>query len=377
MIKRFYFLSTKDTNIGDEFIRDGIIAVIHVILPKNSWEWKVFNKHKPWTFYPITHPARLAGIIDKFFHGGWHRGLNVLSSLPGNQFFKADVVIQSGTPIIWENAYRSDWAIPFWKRFASKNMRKIPLLNLGGGSCYPWSDPPERLEGRSKEFAKTIVHTSTCITVRDPLAAKLLSEASGSDIPTVPCTAFLAGQYHTKIKNPDGRILFNVMPIGGHFDFLNEINPEAWLTTMKTIIASFQNEYEIEFICHNEKEKEFAEKHWPAYLVHYPKNPKDYFTTCAGATVAVVNRLHAAVGLSGLGIPCIAIGTDTRMLMTRELGITTLFAPEVTAENLISELQTLLSNRQKLSKVLLQKRKKVFENYQTILRHHLIKADDN
>ena len=365
------FLSSLNTNIGDEFIRDGLISVLTSLLPENKWSWNVYNKHQPWTFYPRAHPAQLAGLVDRNFHRGWRKCLNVLSSLPGNQFFDADLVIQSGTPIIWNGAHRSEWAIPFWKNFAQKNQGKIPLLNLAGGSCYAWSSPPSQLQGKDRDFAATMVDACSVTTTRDPLAAQLLSEASGKEIPLLPCSAFLAGQHHANVKKPDGRILFNVMPIGGHFDYLKQIDPSVWLNTVMETLQNLPGDCRAEFICHSRSELDFAQKHWSAFPIHMPENPRAYFRCCEGATAAVVNRLHAAVGLSGLGIPSIAIGTDTRLLMTREIGIPSLFAPEVTTESLIGELRGLLAERETRSQILQQKRTVLFKSYQDILRPYM------
>ncbi len=366
--KRIKILSTLNTNIGDEFIRDGVTSVIKTLTDENHCEFTLYNKHQPWTFFHKHHPARLAGLIDEKFHRGWHKGLNLLSALSGNEFFEADLIIQSGTPVIWTGASHSEWATPFWRNMVFKNSNHIPVLNIGGGSCYAWSNPPERLEGQDRDFAQKMVQHCSLTTCREPLAALLLSEASGQTIEVIECPGFLAGQSHVKTKGPDNRILFNVMRIGGHFDFQNEINPNEWLKTMNQTIKYFNDNHQIELICHDINEFEFARHHWPELPAHLPANPKQYFELCNGAAAAVVNRLHAAVGMSGLGIPCIAIGTDTRMLMTKQIGIETLFAPEVTTQNLIPKIQSLLKDRDKTAGELLKKRDSVLEKYQNLMK---------
>ncbi len=364
-------LSTVHTNIGDEFIRDGILSVIQDILGQDTCEFTVYNKHQPWTFYPTYHPARLAGVVDSVFHRGWHKGLNLLSHFSGNRFFNSDLILQSGTPIIWENASKSEWATPFWRNVVFKNTTRIPVLNIGGGSCYAWSKPPETLDGDDREFACKMVQNSDLTTCREPLAAKLLSEASGEEITAMECPGFLAGLVHASPKPSDGRILVNAMPIGGHFDYMKQVDPNAWRKTLDEQILKLKKEFRIEFICHGEKEADFASTHWPAYTHHYPRNPSDYFQICAGAHAALVNRLHAAVGLSGLGIPCIAMGTDTRLLMTHQIGIPSLFVPEVTQERLSAEIQTLLADREHESQRLLENRATVFDRYRVLLHPHL------
>ncbi len=41
------------------------------------------------------------------------------------------------------------------------------------------------------------------------------------------------------------------------------------------------------------------------------KTPQEYFEAVTTAKAALCNRMHAAVGLAGLGIPAIAVGSDT------------------------------------------------------------------
>ncbi|MDA3874062.1 MAG: polysaccharide pyruvyl transferase family protein [Kiritimatiellae bacterium] len=364
-------LSTLNTNIGDEFIRDGILSVIQDILQPDACELTVYNKHQPWTFYPSYHPARLAGVVDSVFHRGWRKGLNFLSHIPGNLFCSSDLILQSGTPIIWENASKSEWATPFWRNVVFKNYTQIPVLNIGGGSCYAWSKPPDTLNGDDREFACRMVQNSVLTTCREPLAAKLLSEASGEKIAAMECPGFLAGQVHESPKPSDGRILVNAMPIGGHFDYMKQVDPDAWRKTLDEQIQELKNEFCVEFVCHNENEVAFVSSHWPTFTRHHPREPSEYFRICVGAHAAIVNRLHAAVGLSGLGIPCIAMGTDTRLLMTRQIGIPSLFVPEVTHEQLSAELQKLLADRENESQRLLENRATVFERYRALLHPHL------
>jgi len=368
---KIYFLSTLNTNIGDEFIRDGLISVISSLCEPDEWNWKAFNKHQPWTFYPKAHPAQLARVVDTCFHRGWHKALNILSSLPGNQFVNADLIIQSGTPVIWKGASNSEWATPFWRNLVFKNKNRIPVLNIGGGSCYAWSNPPKALEAADREFARKMVENCVFTTCREPLAAKLLSEASGKEITVIDCPGFLAGMSHETPKPTDGRILINAMPIGGHFDYMKQVNPDSWRKILDKQILELKKDFTIEFVCHDAKEASFASSYWPSHTLHQPKTPSEYFQICVGAHAAIVNRLHAAVGLSGLGIPCIAIGTDTRLLMTQNIGIPSLFLPDITHDKLTSEIRELLVDRENRSQLLLEKQAQVFERYRLLLQPYL------
>ena len=56
------------------------------------------------------------------------------------------------------------------------------------------------------------------------------------------------------------------------------------------------------------------------------------------------------------------------MFMTQQLGIPTLFAPEVTTVKLQEELTQLLEEREHRSQELQSKREKLFHQYQNLLR---------
>jgi hypothetical protein len=363
-----HILSTLQTNIGDEFIRDGILSVLHTLHPAFPYNVTVYNKHQPWTFYPKGHPIRWVEPLAKRNLRGWRPLARLLGRIPGNRFFEAHLVIQSGTPILWQGACRSEWAGPFWSSFAAHPHRRAPLFNLGGGSCYSWLKPPERLEGEDRTFARRMVELSQLLTVRDPLAARLLGEASGRDIPVIPCPAFLAGRFHVPTPAPAGEVLLlNVMPRAGHFDYQQNIRADDWKQSVDHLIQTHRKTFRMRFVCHSQQELDFARTQWPEFEAFRPDSPQAYFEGCQGAVAAVTNRLHAAVGLSGLGIPGIAIGTDTRMLMTQQIGICTLFAPEATPDRLAQELAEILRQRESLSESLSRKREQVMQTYVDLL----------
>jgi hypothetical protein len=161
------------------------------------------------------------------------------------------------------------------------------------------------------------------------------------------------------------------MRLGGHFDYRGEMDSAKWVQVMQQVVRNFEADYRIEFLCHGDQEMELAEQVWPSFPRFRPETPSAYFEKCRSAAAAVVNRLHAAVSLSGLGIPCIAIGTDTRLGMTREIGIPSLFAPDVSGETLTQELRTLLNERALRSKELLSCRENTFSAYRSLLQPHL------
>ncbi|MEI7766673.1 MAG: hypothetical protein WCJ97_04445, partial [Phycisphaerae bacterium] len=74
------------------------------------------------------------------------------------------------------------------------------------------------------------------------------------------------------------------------------------------------------WIAHNEAEKTLAQSLAKDDQVIMPRDPMEYFSATNRGTVSLCNRLHASVALAGMGIPGVAIGTDTRLLMVENLG---------------------------------------------------------
>ncbi len=361
-------LSTRDTNIGDDFIRVGVLDLLHEALSPTETDVTIYNKHTPWELYPSWHPARCAAVMHAVFGGKWRKGHDLLSHLPGNKLLKSDLILQCGTPVIWKQAYACEWAVPFWK-MATKRPSNVSLLNLGAGSCYPDSAPPDSLTGRDKEYAIRMVSTSTLTVARDTLAARLLSEASGKDIPVLDCPAFQAGGVYVKSPpTPEDRFLLNVMPGAGHFDFKGEMREGSWEETVNQLVHQLRKDFRVQFICHSEREVTYAQTHWPEHEIVRPGNPEEYFLFAQGAFAAVTNRLHAAVGLAGIGIPAIAVGTDTRLEMTRLIGLPSLFAPDLNVDTLQEAVHSLVKEREIRSARLQARRKEVRSHYLNLLK---------
>jgi hypothetical protein len=214
-------------------------------------------------------------------------------------------------------------------------------------------------------------------TTREGLAAKLLGKAAGVDIPVLSCPALLAGQTHVAPERGGSTFILNFMPRAGHFDELRQIDPESWKTAFCEAVRCLEARFHPIFLCHSEPELQAARTIWPQHRAVFPQTTGDYFNTVKGAYGGLVNRLHAAVGLAGLGIPSIAVGTDTRMLMTKQIGIETLFAPDAAAPMLVQQLESLLERRDEISAALLRMREETLSGYISLLRSKASTAISN
>jgi hypothetical protein len=368
-------LTTLNTNIGDDFIRHGILGFIHALL-QNDFQTESVNKHRPRTVYPTWHPSRyLIGAYFKLPTTSSKLAHSIYKSilpLGGSRFSECKIIFQCGTPILWEGCSNSEWAEFIWQDIFSRLGSGQILLNIGGGSCYPWERQPETLIGSLDEaFARMMHRCARLTTVRDPLCQNLFRSV-GADVELIPCPALLAAQTCVDIPSTlDNRVLINFMSHGAHSTWDQKIDPTDWKRTMNSIVSFLKRDWEPVFICHNQRELLLAQSLWPEQRVFLPKSVQQYFEFARGAFAAIVNRLHAAVSLAGIGIPSIAIGTDTRLLMTSELKILSLYIKNANIDTILENFQTLINNRSAESRRLLSLRHTTFQRYLSTLQPYI------
>jgi hypothetical protein len=153
------------------------------------------------------------------------------------------------------------------------------------------------------------------------------------------------------------------MPGGGHFDWGQRIDASAWRATTRSLIDRISRRHPVAFICHNTQEYAAAEElnsNVPRLL---PKSIEDYFSLIASSKAAVCNRLHASVALAGLGIPSVAVGTDTRLLMVATLGLPHRYVASAEVDELELMLETMLKRRSGERERLLELREWTWTRY--------------
>lgn len=338
---RIGLITTLNTNIGDDFIRRGIMKIV----TKNMGhvEFIAINKHDPMTMYGRWNPARLPRFLPKGRRTVETWVSKAVSRISHNVFETCDALIQCGAPVLWPGCHSAGWIGPIWYDTVRQLHQEIPVLNLAAGSAYPWEEKPEAVEDpKDRAFLKDISDFCRITTVRDELAFRLMKSV-GAQPQLLACTAFLAPD--TTRSSGDGPIIVNYMRGGGHFAFGQSISPTRWEATTREVVRHIGKTNSMLFLCHNNQELEAVEDVAPGAPRILPRTPSEYFEAVRGAKAGLVNRLHAAVTLAGLGIPCIAVGTDTRLLMIRELGLPFLYVNETTAAGLTDTLEELLARR--------------------------------
>jgi polysaccharide pyruvyl transferase WcaK-like protein len=368
-------LTTLNTNIGDDFIREGILHCIRQIAPEARLDLVMLNKHEPHTVYSSRwHPIRL--FDKKKFKPRWlTKPLRFLAErylppLGFTLFEDCDVLIQCGTPIIWQGCRDSEWARLIWRDvFTRLAQRGKPLLNLGGGSCYPWEQLPETLVGNPDEaYVRLMLKSARMTTVRDQLTRKLVASLGG-EVRQICCPALLTAQAHINPSNPTKKVLINYMAGGGHYDWGQAIDSNLWEETMRKTVRHLERlGWQPFFLAHNAKELALAAKIWPNMPRACPGNMHEYFEATRDAAFGVFNRMHASVALAGLGIPSVAIGTDSRNLMVESTGLPVFYVKVATPDQMIETIDYLQHNRDMESQRLLALHETTLKEYTECLR---------
>jgi polysaccharide pyruvyl transferase WcaK-like protein len=374
---RLGLLTTLDHNIGDDFIREGLLHCIRQIADGRKVECAMVHKHTPLTIYKKWHPLRLLHQRNgrprrktKFWRRLCERHLPPLGL---TRFERCDAIIQCGTPTIWEGCRLSEWAGPIWRDvFARLARRGVPVLNLGGGSCYPHERHPETLRGNADEaFIRLMLDSSRVTTVRDRLSQKLFASL-GHETRQIGCPALLAGQAHASPARPTRKVLVNYMAGGGHYEWGQGIDASLWEQTMRQTVGHLRAQgWEPLLLAHDRPELALAARLWPDLPRICPRGMREYFETVRDAAFGIFNRMHASIAAAGLGIPSVAIGTDSRNLMVEATGLPVLYVKEATFERLRSIIDYFQYDRETESHRLLALRETVRKEYADCLRQAL------
>lgn len=337
-------ITTLNTNIGDDFIREGIVSLLKHIFNHHEIKWIPVNKHFPFSVYPSWHPIHLRNTLTYFPNIPGKKSTRrfietVFPKVRFSNFDNCNLIVQCGAPVFWPNCYQNEWAKPIWHDIIERLHDKIPVLNLATGSCYPWERQPSKIDiPEDQKYIKSILGYCRLTTVRDHLS-QALCKTLDHQVPLIPCSAFLVGRDRNIQVNHSGYILINYMIGGGHYSWDQNIDNQKWENVIKTLITRLSKRHKIAFLCHDAKEVSLAKKLNSELPVFFPKSIQEYLDCTSQATFAICNRMHASVAMAGLGIPSIAICTDTRLLMVSQIGLPIHYVKDVSADELEEETE--------------------------------------
>jgi hypothetical protein len=334
---RVSFITTVNHNVGDDFVREGIIyllenhcgrvqtSLIHKHLPitarpEFSWihDLKVdcfLDKHKPMV------ARRLTDQIDSVLHlFPW-----------SDRITRCDILVQSGAPIYWANSPLKDckdneWWKPLIERRWLKYGANRPFLNLAGGACQPWDSDGSEFADRpaTLEYIRRFFDLATLTTLRDTLSVRILKLA-GRSAPALPCSSIFSVD-RLGIKPLRGEyVALNYMPCGGHYAFGQSINSLGWERSFVHFARKLATRIPCVLVCHDERELHAAKNLLPELELFHSHHYSDYLHCYARAKWGILNRIHGAFALASLGKPATIVGTDTRAQMAGMFGMRSIF----------------------------------------------------
>lgn len=368
---RIGLITTLNTNIGDDFIREGICNVLKEVFSHDELQFVPVNKHDPVTLYPQKHPLRR---LRTWVKGGWrrqqwaYRASRALRRLGKTHFDTCDAIVQCGAPVYWRGCGKETvWRQDLWQDVVARLHRKIPVLNLAAGSCFAYRGQPSRFEADDEAYVQWLYQLCRTTTVRDQLAARLL-QASDCPAELIPCSASLFTSPKMAEPTADGPILINYMRGAGHFDWHKEVDASAWERTVRAVIDELRQRHRIVMLCHDGKELALARELAPDLEHVLPQTYHDFPRLVRQAKAALCNRMHASVALAGMGIPSVAVGTDTRLLMVEQFGLPCHYVLDTNARELVVEVERLIGQKAEIAERLARQQKNTFQAYQRVLQ---------
>ncbi len=346
---RIGLITTTNTNLGDDLVREGILSVLRQAFADRAIEFVYVNKHQPFEVYPRWHPMRMAHLTAQALPRGKTRlsrgAARAFGSVGFSRFDGCDLIVQCGTPVMWPGCSGCEWAEPLWHQVVGRlSAGGVPVLNLGAGSCYPWEHQPEQVNDVDARYLQRVADYCRSTTVRDRLA-QLLMQLIGRAASLIPCPALLSAPAASDPRNGD-LVVINYMEKGGHYDWGQGIDAAEWRRTAAALIARLSQRERVLMLCHDRREYELASEVGPNLPRFVPQSLEEYFSVLSRARAGICNRLHAVVALASMGIPAAAVGTDTRMLMVDELGLPYLYVKEAGIDRIEDSLQFLLGSRE-------------------------------
>jgi hypothetical protein len=355
---RITFLTTLRTNVGDDFIREGIRAVLDRLLP--AYRPLYVNKHDPASLSrreedePEPAADKIAG---------------------------CDLLVQSGAPVYWHlsagkhTSTTAEWHGWLWEQrtlsAAPEGSTGRPVfVNLGAGSTFPWGDDGAAFlaDAACAAFTRRLGRRAALTTVRDDVAGSILSAL---EVPhrLLPCPAFLAGARRPSQGRDPGLIGVNLMRRAGHFVLDPALVPATWAAACRQMLAGLRKRGRIRFICHDEAERQWAEKlATPGEEIIISGDWRAYLEAYAPCAAVVANRVHGAVAAAGLGVPSIILGNDTRARIGGAIGMPVFRAAELAPVDVVRVAERFIQKGEAERSRLAALRERTLDEYAALLR---------
>lgn len=342
-------ISTTNHNVGDDFVREGILHLLSEAI--GPFRTSVIHKHLPVTVrdnFEWVHTTGVARLLAQLPRVRPEHVSMVLDALPlqpeKDKILMSDLLVQSGAPVYWATpdgggSHRNEWYRPLIERRHSRVRDRVPLLNIGAGTCQPFHSDGSEFQDRGKvrAFISDFFDRCAVTTLRDTLSKNVLAEM-GLDAPTIPDPSIFARERLGIRPSEPQYVVLNFMKLGGHFEFGQDLDIDRWEREFVEFYRTLAKHYPVRIVCHNRNEVEQVKRVLPDadYFHRSPETAADYLQFYSNALFYVGCRVHGAYATASFGRPAFVIGTDTRARMLSEIGLDCAFVEDVTAETLMS-----------------------------------------
>lgn len=347
------FLTSRGVNVGDEFIREGIRAILE----------RLNLRYTPLYVHKLSESSLYTPDEDEVV-------------TVRDKYWDCDLFIQGGAPVYWHllngqaTSLNSEWHQWMWEERILKEQKESPVfINLGAGSCQPWGDMGDAFlqDADCVQFAAAASNRAFLTTVRDPVAARILNELQ---LPheAVPCPAFLAACRHPRNAPVYGVIGVNLMPLGAHYDLSADFDTALWQRQCFALLTELRRAGKLIFIAHDQTEADFMAKFAiPGERIFLSGNWRDYFDMYSTCSVVVANRVHGAVCAAGFGVPAIILGNDTRAMIGNYIDIPRYHVSNLNVAEVAQKVRIFLKTRDDERSRLLELRDETLLRYERLL----------
>lgn len=334
-MKRVCLISTVKHNVGDDFVRAGILCLLREVL--EEVEAVVIHKHFPASVRgaPWRNLDKLTRNVPNLLD--WRARLahaaDVLPLDPEKDLvLGSDLVVQCGAPVYWKNSWstcaHTEWFAPLIERRWKTLEGRVSLLNLGAGSCQSWGSDGSEIAAdmECRSFIDRFTRWSALTTVRDALAQSIV-RSCGHEVPLLPCPSIFAPGALGLEPGEGEYIALNYMPQGGHYDLAGDGAGvrQRWEDAFCRTARQLAQQHACMMICHDRHELAEAQRLLPEIPRFFSTEWEEYLKAYSRCRLALVNRVHGAVVTAAMGRPVLLVGNDTRLYTAAEVpGITVL-----------------------------------------------------
>ena len=350
------FITTRRTNIGDDFVREGLRAVLDDLCEYHAY---LVHKHDFNASCATPYPEEEGPAVP-------------------DKVLNADLVFHSGAPVYWnlgngprQKGCTAEWVLPFWYERIERSTRRLPVFNIAAGACQSYFGNAREIvdDGACAAFARDIYSFCALTTVRDKLAEDV-HKLLGLAVTRMPCVSIHAWRRHQTEVEEGSDIALNFMPLAGHYNLDPQVDLKRWAQCFVALEGILRRRgVSTSLVAHDRKERAALLELFPRRNVFFSEDYRDYFRYYSRCIGGVFNRLHGALLLAGRGRPSVVIGNDSRAWMVDEVGLPRRHVSEADPDAIADALIESLNER--TTRRLLETEEASFSRMRTLLGNSL------